>query len=383
MIISNKNLLMPIVKSSGGVHLTAYMRNEYNTAGLKKNIRKLLSTSQVLIAPHLSSKEMNNFLAPIQRLIEDVQYFKKFKSDIGIFLTKDYFKVINVPIGTEELCVISSTFHVKPLLKWMQSDRDFLFLGFGESSVSLYQGNLNSINYIDTVIFPEARKILRDKKESDSWNVLKMKRIISLGAVEWLNDWVQVLTLESRPPLFIAGDKELTGNFIKDVNYENLRKNSIWNSFDESQETGIFSKIKAILGAEIKINDEKNLKEITLAEKMKLTTDNIFQIAKAAILGNVEKLFIADDINIFGIMNRNTGNLVLHSEQKNLFDDDLLDDLAQEVLSHGGEVVLASRKNIPNGSPVLAILHKKTTRFDECLLIESNYRKKEHGLDHL
>ncbi len=374
---------MPIVKSSGGVHLTAYVRNEYNAAGLKKNIRKLLSTSKVLIASHMSAKEMNSFLAPIQKLIDDVQFFKKFKSDIGIFLTKDYFQVINVPIGIENLCVVSSTFHVKPLLKWMQSDRDFLFLGFGESSVSLYQGNLNSMNYIDTVIFPEARKVLSDKKENDSWNALKMKRIISLGAVEWLDDWVQVLTLESRPPLFIAGDKELTGNFIKDVNYENLRKNSIWYSFDESQEEKIFSKIRAILGAEIKTNDEKNLKEIALAEKMKLTTDNIFQIAKAAILGNVEKIFIADDINIFGIMNRNTGNLVLHSEQKNLFDDDLLDDLAQEVLSHGGEVVLASRKNIPNGSPVLAILHKKSTRLDECLLPEPIYRKKEYGLDHL
>jgi hypothetical protein len=383
MIISDKNLLMPIVKSSGGVHLTAYVSNEYSASGLRRNIRKLLSTSKVLIAPHLSSKEMNSFLAPIQRLIEDVQFFKKFKSDIGIFLTKDYFQVINVPIGIENLCVVSSTFHVKPLLKWMQSDRDFLFLGFGESSVSLYQGNLNSMNYIDTVIFPEARKVLLDKKETNTSSVLKMKRIISLGAVEWLDDWVQVLTLESRPPLFIAGDKELTGNFIKDVNYENLRKNSLWYSFDESQEADIFSKIRAILGAEIKINDEKNLKEIALAEKMKLTTDNIFQIAKAAILGNVEKIFIADDINIFGIMNRNTGNLVLHSEQKNLFDDDLLDDLAQEVLSHGGEVVLASRRNIPNGSPVLAILHKKTTHFDECLLIEPIYKKKEYGLDHL
>lgn len=69
----------------------------------------------------------------------------------------------------------------------MQSDRDFLFLGFGESSVSLYQGNLNSMNYIDTVIFPEARKVMRDKKEIDSWNVLKTKRIISFGAVEWLD----------------------------------------------------------------------------------------------------------------------------------------------------------------------------------------------------
>lgn len=376
MIISNKNLLMPIVKSSGGIHLTAYVNNECNPAGLKRNIKKLLATSKVLISPHMEIKDMNNFLAPIQRLLDDVQLFKEMKSDIGIFLTKDYFQIISVPIGIENLCVVSTTFHVKPLLKWMQSDRDFLFLGFGESSVSLYQGNLNVMNYIDTVIFPEARRVLRS--ENDSHKALKMKQIISYGAVEWFDDWVHALTLESKPALFVAGNKELIDNFIRDVSYENLQKVSISHVFDENNEADIFSKIRAILKSEIRIDEQKNLKEISLAEKLKLTTDNIFQIAKAAIQGNVKKIIIADDINIFGVMNRFNGNLVLHSEQKNLFDDDVLDDLAQEVLSHGGEVILASRRNIPNGSPVVAILYDNSSCFDVGFLSKTMYSDNKH-----
>ena len=37
-------------------------------------------------------------------------------------------------------------------------------------------------------------------------------------------------------------------------------------------------------------------------------------------------------------------------------DDDILDDLAQIVLSQGGEVIVASKNEIPKGRPILAIL---------------------------
>ncbi len=102
--------------------------------------------------------------------------------------------------------------------------------------------------------------------------------------------------------------------------------------------------------------NEKNLKEMQIAEEMNLTNNNIFQICRAAIEDNVRKLFVADDINIFGILNRSSGFLTLHTDQKNHLDDDVLDDLAQEVLSRGGEVVLTARQNIPGGRHVLAIL---------------------------
>jgi hypothetical protein len=370
MFISNENLFLPIIKSSGGLHLSIYFKNEYSLIDLKKELRSNLKEAHKLITPVMKKNEIDIFLAPIQKLIDDIQYFKKFKGNIGIFLTNNFFKVIDIPIGIESICVVSTSFHVKPLLKCLQFDRDFIFLGFGEGSVSLYKGNFHTMSFVDTIFFPEAQKILSDKNEIDSWKIVKTKRVISLGTADWLDDWVNALTFGSKPTLFLAGNKELTDLFIKDANYKLIRKKVIRDVFFEDLEKEIFNKIKEVLKEEVRINNSKNIEEMLLAEEMNLTNGNLFQISKAAVLGNVRKLFIADDVNIFGILNRTTGSLILHSDQKNHIDDDVLDDLAQEVLSRGGEVILVSRDDIPNKCPVIAIFQSGTLNAPENLYVE-------------
>ncbi len=54
----------------------------------------------------------------------------------------------------------------------------------------------------------------------------------------------------------------------------------------------------------------------------------------------------------------------MHPIDLNHEDDCILDDLAQMVLSQGGEVVIAKRSEIPKGRPILAILD------DDGLLLE-------------
>jgi hypothetical protein len=97
------------------------------------------------------------------------------------------------------------------------------------------------------------------------------------------------------------------------------------------------------------------------AEDLNLANRNIFQIAKAAIQGKVRKLIIADGINIFGKIDKKSGGISIHPAHLDHEDDDILDDLAQEVLAQGGEVIVASRDEIPKGRPILAILEKSNS----------------------
>jgi hypothetical protein len=95
---------------------------------------------------------------------------------------------------------------------------------------------------------------------------------------------------------------------------------------------------------------------------MNLAQKNIFQIAKAAIQGRIRKLIVADEIRIFGKLDLKTGGMAIHPFDLDHEDDDILDDLAQTVLAQGGEVVLASRDEIPKGRPVLAILNHENRK---------------------
>ena len=97
--------------------------------------------------------------------------------------------------------------------------------------------------------------------------------------------------------------------------------------------------------------------EFRFAEDENRARKNIFQIAKAAVQGQIRKLIVAEGINIFGKIDKQTGGLAIHPFDMNHEDDDILDDLAQTVLAYGGDVVVAPREEIPKGRTVLAILN--------------------------
>jgi len=359
MITDKRTTLRPLLESSDGVHLTCYLLNRGDLIDLKRQLKDAMNEAYEFLHPVMPRDEQKRFLEPLDSLLHDARIFKKMKGNIGIFRTRDSFRVLNVPVDVEPACVIATSFHVKPLLKWIQSDRDFLLLGLEDRAAHLYLGNQQSFSRIDSVLYPEA---LRLDENSDDYASLKRKRTKGpklRETISWLNDWICEVTGNARPKLFVAGRKELTDVFFAGLRYSNTVKTPVWPSFQESQVGEMTSVIRSHLKKEVSNKLEQALTEFRLAEDMNLTRKNIFQIAKAAIQGKVRKLIVADGIKIFGKIDAKSGGLSLHPYDLDHEDDDILDDLAQTVLNQGGEVIIATREEIPKGRPALAILDYK------------------------
>lgn len=372
MLASKMSILKPLIESKEGQHLTAYLINDQNIIHLKRQLRETLEMAYVYLTPVMNPDDLVRFVAPIHSAIEDTKLLKNLKGNVGLFRNENSFRILSLPVPVEQTCVVATSFHVKPLLRWMQVDREFLFLGISEGSASLYQGNQNSFNLIDTIIFPA---ILLKSTDPDTYQDLKKSRLKSLKydeTTEWLNEWLFGLTKESKPPLFVAGQKVLTNVFLKDTSYQNTRRQPVWTSFSQEKATEICSEIRSILKKDAKKDLEQALMEFYQAEDLNLANKNIFQIAKATIKGKVLKLIIADGINIFGKIDKKSGGLSIHPTHLDHEDDDILDDLAQEVLAQGGEVVVASREEIPKGRPILAILERPDSELSK---FYTNYSK--------
>lgn len=356
MIFSKMSTLKPLLESNKGQHLTAYIPNDQNIFVLRRQLREVIDTSYEYLAPVMNPDALVRFMAPLHNAIEDSKLLKNLKGNVGIFRNENSFRILCLPVAVEQTCVVATSFHVKPLLRWLQADREFLLLGISDNFASLYLGNQSSLNLIDTIIFP---KIQRSNLSLNSYLDLKKSRfsLQTFGkTATWLNDWILDQTKNTKPLFFVAGPKDLTTIFLKECAYKNKSTKSIWPSFAQDQLPLICEEIRSQLKDMIKKDLEKALMEFYQAEDMNLANKNIFQIAKAAIKGKVKKLIIADGINIFGKLDKKTGGLSIHPTHLDHEDDDLLDDLAQQVLSHGGEVLVAPRDEIPKGRPILAIL---------------------------
>lgn len=360
MLSAKMDVMKPLFDSVNGIHLTAYVKNQGNVSDLKDEIQNAIESAHEHLALAMTPHEISQFLAPIVLFQEDGKRLKEFKGSIGLFRTEKSFRALSLPMDIESSCIVADTFHVKPLLKWMQVDRDFLLLGLEAGSASLYQGNLYGIKHVDTVIYPESIRCRDDEKEQLRFSEQIGRKYKLRETMEWLNTWVMSLTSAVQPRLFIAGKNDLTRSLLQVLQYENTSSVPIRVSFNHHKVPDIANQIRLVLKEEAKKHFERVLLEFHSAADSSAAKGNVFAIAKAAAAGKIKKLLITDSIRIFGKMNRKNGDLKLNGHDLDHEDDDILDDIAQTVLSYGGEVTVASRAEIPRGRPILAIMEDQS-----------------------
>ncbi|NCN27315.1 hypothetical protein GW915_07045 [bacterium] len=352
--------LKNLFESSNNIHMTAYVESDTNLDRLKKEIQMAINQASDHLCHALSLQEEERFLQPVRDLLDDESLLKKLKGTIGIFRTPDSFRVMSIPIEVEAICVVATTFHVKPLFKWIQADREFILVGLDDHGANLYRGNLNSMKKIGEYKFKSRYSLdwLEPKHSTRPKQKLKGQRLkVAMASAA---DWVYQMCEGSDARMYIAGKRNLTNCFAEEADVSNLDQFIIGYSFSKENIALVSAEVRAHLQAEVRMEFERNLIEFQYAEVTHSAKRNLLEIAADAINGRVRKLLISDGVNLFGKLCRQTGRVSLHPRHLDHEDDDLLDDLAQEVMAHGGQVLVASHKDMPLGRSIIAIVDDST-----------------------
>ena len=346
----------PLLKSKNGLHLTIYLKNTGGVKDLRHQIYKAIDQSYKYLTPAVPVIEHAKFLDPIRSLAKDSALLSGIKGNLGIFRSKDTFRIVSIPMDVEFTSIVATSFHVKPLLKWIQMDQEFLLLGIEDGCAQLYSGSMYSIDRRDTILFPEVLKA--QSRGADDFDFRKniIHRVKIDQTADWLNEWLHEVTLYSKRPLYLAGPDPLTSALAKKVNSQKLDLQVVRPFFSQHQLGSICSEIRSKIRQDVQNSIRLSFIEFFDAEFYNLGKRNLFQVAKAVCAGQVKKLIIADGIQIFGRLDTNTGSISIHNTDMDHEDDDILDDLAQQVLVKGGEVVVAPSDQIPKGRSALAIL---------------------------
>lgn len=344
MINEKTQSLKSLFESYEGTHISVYISNNGDIDEIKSQLSRAKNEIYEFLYDSLNAESRKKIMEPFESLLMDTSILKKMNSNIGIFRNSKSFRILNLPIQVNYQCHVATSFHVKPLLKWLQIDREYLLLGYKDQSLELYYGNQTSLKKIDVFLLPSHQMIKKNKLKSSSFH--------------WLNDWMLDCTQNFQPKLFLAGPKNIMQQISQILKYPNLVSEPISTDYNESMLSDINQKIRNILYLEARSSISKSLLEFHIAEDFNLTEKNIFEIAKTAVQGKVKKLIVAEELNIHGTINRKNGDLNIHPYDLDHKDDDLLDDLAQNVLLHGGQVIVAPRSQIPDERPIMAIVEK-------------------------
>lgn len=344
MINDRSETLRPILESQSGVHLTSY----FALQDIEKTsiyLTQVIQECRESLQDVLNDSEISAFVRPLESLLEDPRILKFVDGAFGLFRNKSSFRILKIPIDLQNQTHLATSFHVKPILQWIQMDREFMVAHIQESRATLYLGNQVSFKQVSSIQF--SRFSTQDNSPIDSaQNVILFCR--------WLEELIQGLSLKLyivAPPLFVH-------QAIDNLGYANVVKASNFTSSTVFDLKKILNEIREKNVREAKLTLRRHILEFEMADQLNLVKKNIFQIARSAIQGKIKKLLIAESVNIFGKIDPRTGGVALHPTDLDHEDDDILDDIAQAVLSHGGEVITASKEDIPHKRPILALLYE-------------------------
>lgn len=348
MMAAKKSGLLPILKSKSGIHVTGYVSNAGDRTATEKKLKNLIENVYESLQPVMEPDRLSKFLAPIEALAKNVSGLGAVRGNIGIFRNESYLRVICVPIAVKDVCIVATSFHVKPLLQWVQTECDFHFLAFDKAEAHLFKGDSGSFMQISSFQFANSSQAdngtrllhwLRKHRGSAAPDLFVMS----------LPDMIeQQISLESRRDLF----SDVALSFDR--------------SFDRESLTKTCAEIRSIFAQRAKGYLQANLIEFSVAEDESRIAKNIFQISKAVARGEVRKLMIASGTRVFGKIDDKSGSLAIHPYDLDHEDDDILDDLAQAVIAQGGEVIVADDDQMPQHRIAMAILKRgPTVRMDQ------------------
>lgn len=304
-------------------------------ADSREHYREQIARLQNVCSADLDTSQIRAAVAPFA---EAEKLFSKIPTgtSLGIFVNRHFSGFVLLPFKTRNLAVAATSFHIKPLVKWIQHQKPFALLYLEYDKVRLYEGSQTDLQLIRSHavdLHTETEEVLK-KLDASIYTQLQA----------------------SRYPLIIAGEPILTGYFKELTLYRRLVDKCVDLDQRPVHKDDLLLKALASLESYIHQYEHQMLSAYWSAKLEFKTSTHLTEIAKAAVAGQVRTLFVNEQTNVWGYLNPQSGELKTHPHQLDTADDDVLDDLAEIVLHHGGSVTVLPPDKMPDSQAAAAIM---------------------------
>jgi len=365
------NLLSPRTEPYISVFLPL-PRHGLDLAMAPVRFRALLRQAEGLLGERYDARLVKELLGPLEGLAEAADVFAPGPEGLAAFRAEGLFEVYRLWPAPPERVVVADSFHVKPLLKSLQDRHRYFVLSLGSRRVALFEGSERGLVprlvpglpvRVEGSVGQKAggrggssRGGFRSAAsgsgkapaEGDGGRreeQLRFFRAVRAALGEVLGDGA---------PLIVAGASPLLQLFREVCGHPALHAEFVEGAVDDVGTEQLHERTLPEARRALDARDEALVAEFRGQLDRGLAADILTRVAEAAVLGRVRRLLIADGKPLFGRVDRVTGEVTLHAGQTGPQDDDVLDDLAEIVLSRGGDVVVLDPPKMPEEAAAVA-----------------------------
>jgi len=346
---------------------------------LFKNLLRQVETS---LMKSYRSAEIRSLLKPLERLVTDSNFWNHQLDGLAVLSSKETLQIYKLPRKVKEFAVIADSFHIKPLIRTMQTNQKYHVLALSLKRVALYSGDRFNFEEIDSSnTLPQSmEEVLGDREAQPHLTVAAYAgtspRIGRHGKTPMHHGHAGELdksdddllrffravdtamwkhySRDSSIPLVLAALKEHQSTFHRiSRNHYLLSRGVEQNPFSLSEDE-LHKKVWEVFDPVYRKRQADLVEAYNNARARDLATDSLQDIASAVSTGRVSTLMIDAEKNVAGKLTNGSGGIKF-TEIDDPDTDDLLDDLAEAALTRGGTVLVMSKEHIPGDSGAAAI----------------------------
>lgn len=340
--------------------------------------KNLLRKMQASLDAKYDAREVQTIVDRFQELGRDDAFWLRRTLGLAILASPSRFEIFELQRSVPERVVVADSFHIKPLLRIVQSADRYHVLALSRKEVRLFEGNRDELEHVEvpdvpTTITAALGEELTEpyqgfhsvgpfhaargsagihhgrgqKKDDVDLDMERFFRVVDRGILEHYSRPTGLPLILAGLPQNVAGFRSVSHNpHVLDAAIE-LDSDSL--SLEELR-THAWRNVEPIY--------LKRLAELTdnyyLNRSRGLGADDPQAIAEAAITGRVRTLLIDAERLVPGKIDTTTGAVERHA----LNDpeaDDVLDDLAEAVVRMKGEAIVVPTQRMPSSTGIAAI----------------------------
>jgi Bacterial archaeo-eukaryotic release factor family 3 len=338
--------------------------------------KNLMRTVEGLLRKEYTNRDTKALLQPLEDFARDDFWYAQM-GGLALFRSSDLLTHYRMPMRCPELAVVADSFHVRPLLHFLQSNRYFYVLTLSQNRVNLYEGSPYSLCQVDLPELPKSLDETFGKEQQAGVLNAYDARPGQSGAIyygygappeervkEKLAAFFRVVDLalwdyllrDERVPLVLAGVGYHHPIYRSVSRYGYLVEQTVEGNFDYVTPEQLHAKVWPVVHDVFTVREKQLLDEYAARAIQEQTVEDLSAIAQATVSRRVSHLLIARGTHVWGLMDRASGRIVHRDAQHDTRDGDVLDDLAEATLAQGGEVVTLERAKMPGHSPAAAML---------------------------
>ena len=111
--------------------------------------RNLVKALEESLRQKYSTRDVRPLLEPLQNLAEDHSFWNHTLDGLALLAAPGVFRVYRLQRPVVELAVVANSFHIKPLIRILQSADRYHVLGLSRHEIKLLEGNRDTLDEVE------------------------------------------------------------------------------------------------------------------------------------------------------------------------------------------------------------------------------------------